>query len=184
MNDKDLLHFSTFGHQPVRLHNGFLMQEDIKNSTAMSPSPSPSGSLPPGITCVSAVGISILKCLYDILSKIECWLHMSRMGCLPKLLTLPLQVAVQGSSQPNTTEQVCGLSASYCCYGRNDEAVSTTIPSGDWPPSSFPIPQHLLHDDLPTNNQTRTTSTHTSALLLSSAAIMSRLLWYHEGHVL
>ena len=42
--------------------------------------------------------------------------------------------------------QVCGLYASYCCYGEGNAPVNSTIPDGQWPPGPFPIPVQILDD--------------------------------------
>lgn len=45
--------------------------------------------------------------------------------------------------------QICGLFASYCCYGKDNEPVDTNMPEGMWPPASFPIPAEILADSSP-----------------------------------
>ena len=64
------------------------------------------------------------------LSKV-CWLQSSQ------------STADQATGLPS---QVCGLFASYCCYGKDNAPVVTSIPDGPWPPGPFPIPAQIAND--------------------------------------
>lgn len=66
---------------------------------------------------------------------------------------MPAWICGQGRSQGGDQEagdaQVCGLSASYCCYGQDNMPVAPGIPPGQWPPGPFPIPQQILDANVP-----------------------------------